>query len=445
MSFVRTDSGESFNTNERVGNQMSDPAGSPKLNLPKLAAGRAYRFHTMIKPSGAQCNLDCAYCFYLHKEDLLRQPAIPRMDDSLLELHIHQYIEAQTGNEVVFSWQGGEPTLMGLDFFQRVVDIQRKYEKPGQQIWNDLQTNGILLNDEWCSFLAKNKFMVGLSIDGPAELHDLYRYSKGRKPTFSRVMAAVKLLHKYELSFGALCVVNRTNARRPLDVYRFLRDTVKPRIIQFIPCVEPANFLSVAPGYWDWDNLPRCGTTASQPGTSDSVVAEWSVAPDDWGSFLTSIWEEWIHKDYGRVFVDQFENVISQLLGYGAQKCVSGRVCGKALAVEHNGDLYSCDHFVYPEYKLGNIRETHEGDLAFSEQQLKFAFAKSDTLPQYCRSCTHLELCWGECPKNRFTKTPDGENGLNYLCSGLKTFYATVKQHKSELEKRLPFAKSPRA
>lgn len=409
----------------------------PELQLPKLANGDFYRFHTMIKPSGAQCNLDCAYCFYLHKEDLLQQPQSPRMGDSLLEMHIRQYIEAQTGDEVVFSWQGGEPTLMGLAFFERVVELQQRHKKAGQRIENDLQTNGILLDDRWCAFLAQNNFLIGLSLDGPAELHDRYRYSKGNKPTFARVMAAVDLLHKHHVVFSVLCVVNRSNARRPIDVYRFLRDQVRPRMIQFIPGVEPVDFCSVAPGHWHGDKLPTVGTPAAKPGSPDSVVTDWSVAPDDWGYFLARVWDEWFKRDYGRVFVDQFENVISQMFGHGAQQCVSGRICGKALAIEYNGDLYSCDHFVYPEYKLGNIGEIHEGDLAFSERQKQFAYAKSETLPRYCKSCAHLELCWGECPKNRFVKTTEGEKGLNYLCPGLKKFYAKVSSDRSELARRL--------
>jgi uncharacterized protein len=409
----------------------------PQLKLPKLSGGDSYRFHTMLKPSGAQCNLDCAYCFYLHKEDLLHQPQAPRMSDSMLESHIRQYIEAQTGDEVVFSWQDGEPTLMGIDFFKRVVEIQKKYQKAGQRIENDLQTNGILLDDAWCEFLAAHNFLVGLSIDGPAELHDLYRYNKGNKPTFNRVMAAVALLHQHKIVFNALCVVNRSNSQRPLDVYRFLRDQVRPRIIQFTPGMEQRDFRSVAPGHWDWDKLPRLGSSAATPGNPDSVVADWSVAPEDWGTFLTTVWDEWMQRDFGRVFVDQFENVLSQLLGRGPQKCVNGRICGKALALEYNGDLYSCDHFVYPEYKLGNIRDIHEGELAFSEQQKKFGYAKSDSLPQYCRTCAYLELCWGECPKNRFIKTPAGEKGLNYLCAGLKMFYAKVTADRAELFRRL--------
>jgi uncharacterized protein len=416
---------------------MMNMATDPALKLPRLTGGDFYRFHTMVKPSGAQCNLDCAYCFYLHKDVLLGQSQAPRMNDDLLSAHIRQYIEAQTGDEVVFTWQGGEPTLMGLDFFKRVVEIQKKFRKNGQRIENDLQTNGILLDDEWCSFLAQNSFLIGLSIDGPAELHDLYRYSKGNKPTFARVMDAVSLLHKHQICFSALCVVNRANARRPIDVYRFLRDQVKPRIIQFIPGLEPVDFRSVAPGYWDWDKLPLVGSPEAQPGHPNSVVADWSVVPEDWGYFLTRVWDEWLRRDYGRVFVDQFENVISQMFGHGAQKCVSGKICGKALAMEFNGDLFSCDHYVYPEYRLGNIREVHEGDLAFSGQQKKFAYAKSDSLPEYCQSCPYLELCWGECPKNRFVKTPGGEKGLNYLCPGLRKFYAKARADRSILARRL--------
>jgi uncharacterized protein len=410
---------------------------SPELKLPPLKAGDFYRFHTMIKPSGSQCNLDCSYCFYLHKEDLLHQPNMPRMGEALLEQHIRQYIEAQTGPEVTFSWQGGEPTLMGLDFFQRVIQLQQQYKKPGQAISNDLQTNGILLNEEWCAFLKEHHFLVGLSIDGPAHLHNVHRYSKGKLPTFERVMEAVKLLHQHQISFNALCVVNNLNVHRPIDVYRFLRDQVRPFMIQFIPCVETVDFHRVAPGYWQKDDLPLDGSPRTKPGQPDAVVTEWSVASEDWGYFLTRVWDEWFKRDWGRVYIDQFENVMSQLFGCGAQKCVSSEICGRALAIEHNGDLYSCDHFVYPEYKLGNICDVHEGDMAFSEQQQRFAYAKSTSLPKYCKTCTYLKLCWGECPKNRFLKTPIGEPGLNYLCRGLKRFYVKVLASQDELSRRL--------
>ncbi|HEY5801743.1 MAG TPA: anaerobic sulfatase maturase [Burkholderiaceae bacterium] len=412
-------------------------APEPPLRLPPLAGGDHYAFHTMVKPSGSQCNLDCSYCFYLHKEDLLAQPRTPRMSDSMLERHIRQYIEAQSGPQVVFSWQGGEPTLMGLEFFRRVVALQEKHAKPGQRIENDLQTNGILLDDAWCAFLKQHRFLVGLSIDGPAALHDLHRYNKGGQPTFARVMEAVALLHAHGIRFNALCVVNRDNARRPIDVYRFLRDEVRPNMIQFLPGVEPIDFRTAAPGRGPSSSLPVTGTPQARPGNADSCVTAWSVDADDWGYFLSRIWQEWFRRDYGRVYIDQFENVISQMLGYGAQKCVTSQVCGKGLAIEHNGDLYSCDHYVYPEYKLGNIADIHQGDLAFSEQQKRFGLAKSAALPGDCRDCRFLQLCWGECPKNRFVATRSGEAGLNYLCPGLKTFYATATAARPELVKRI--------
>ncbi|MES2150251.1 MAG: anaerobic sulfatase maturase [Pseudomonadota bacterium] len=409
----------------------------PPLGLPELDKGDYYFFHTTVKPAGAQCNLDCTYCFYLHKEELLQQPKTPRMSESALETHIRQYIAAQTGPEVIFTWQGGEPTLAGLDFFERVVSLQQKYKKPGQAIANDLQTNGVLLDEAWCRFLKQHQFLVGLSIDGPRALHDRYRVNKGGQPTFDRVMQAVALLHQHGIEFNALCVVNRENARRPIDVYRFLRDTVRPKVIQLLPCVEPSDFRSTAPGFAERSAMPPSGSSRARPGTPLSVVTDWTVDAEDWGYFLGRIWDEWLARDYGKVFVDQFENVISQLFGYGAQKCVSAEVCGKALALEHDGSLYSCDHFIYPEYRLGHINEVHQGDLAFSERQKQFAFAKRDTLPAYCRSCDYLRLCWGECPKNRFVKTPDGEPGLNYLCPGLKLFYAKVSLARGDLACRL--------
>jgi uncharacterized protein len=399
----------------------------PMMTLPALAAGKIYRFHTMVKPSGSQCNLDCAYCFYLHKQDLLQQEKKPRMSEAVLEQHIRQTLEANTGPSVVFSWQGGEPTLMGIDFFQRVVELQSRYKKPGQAIDNDLQTNGILLDAHWCEFLKQHNFLVGLSIDGPADLHDVFRYTKGGTATFERVLAAVDLLHQYQVPFNALCVVNRKNARRPIDVYRFLRDRVRPRLIQFIPCVEPVDFRTVAPGQW----------TPIRPAANPASVTDWSVLPEDWGYFLNRVWDEWLRRDYGRVFVDQFENVVSQMFGYGAQKCVSAEICGKAVALEHNGDLYSCDHYVYPEYKLGNILQQHAGDLAFSSRQQAFGYAKKTSLSAYCKSCSALALCWGDCPKHRFTPTPDGEPGLSYLCQGLKLFYAKVTAARPELARRM--------
>jgi uncharacterized protein len=359
------------------------------------------------------------------------------MGAHVLEMHIRQYIESQSSDEVVFSWQGGEPSLMGLDFFKNVIALQAKYKKPSQRIENNFQTNGLLLDEDWCSFLKQHRFLVGISIDGPAELHDVYRINKSGSPTFQRVMRAVQLLHNYKVPFNALCVVNRINARRPTDTYRFLRDKVRPQIIQFIPGLEPVEFHKVAPGYWDVEQSHLLGSPSAKPGVSDSAVTPWSLDPDDWGYFLTRIWDEWLRRDYGRVFVDQFENVISQMFGQGPQKCTSAPACGKGLALEHNGDLYSCDHFVYSEYKLGNIAHVHQSELALSEKQLEFGRSKYSKLTDYCKSCNYLDLCWGDCPKNRFIRSPQGELGHSYLCNGLRKFYAKVVASRSEISRRM--------
>ncbi|MHA3114017.1 anaerobic sulfatase maturase [Acinetobacter sp. ANC 4193] len=406
----------------------------PTLSLPKLQGNDFYAFHSMVKPSGSQCNIDCDYCFYLHKQELLAQSKTPRMNDTVLEQHIRQYIEAQTGPEVIFTWQGGEPTLMGLDFFRTVVQLQQKYAKPNQQIFNDLQTNGIALDEEWCQFLKAHHFLVGISIDGPQALHDQLRKTKNQKSTFDYVMKAIGLLHQHQIPFNALCVINHYNAQHPLAVYRFLRDQIRPRMIQFLAAVEQIDFKTTAPSYLTHNKqIPIVNLDTAV----ESTVTDWSVQAKDWGIFLSTIWQEWLAQDYGRVFVDQFENTISQMLGYGAQKCTTAPICGKAVALEHNGDLYACDHFVYPEYKLGNILDTHEGHLVFSAKQQEFAYAKSQSLPNYCKSCQFLNLCFGECPKNRFITAPTHETGLNYLCEGLKIFYRTAIQDSVILQQRL--------
>lgn len=377
----------------------------------------------MNKPSGAECNIDCDYCFYLHKTDLLEHKPHARMDDPTLEQHIRQYIESQTGEQVVFSWQGGEPTLMGLPFFERVVQLQAQYAKPGQRIENDLQTNGIALDDEWISFLKKNNFHVGLSIDGPRELHDRYRKTRNNKPTFDLVMNAARKLVAADVSFAALCVVNRANAKRPKEVYRFLVDEVGSWRVQFNPAVEPRAFKESAPGKMDFSSAPIQDSPRAKPGHPLSIVTDWSVDPDDYGTFLAGVWDEWLATDFGRIHVNLFETAIAQAAGMPAQTCTQAEFCGKGLAVEHDGEVYSCDHFVYPEYRLGNIAQTHLGDMAFSAAQEKFGMDKRDTLPKQCRSCDYLQLCWGECPKNRLIKSRDGEVGMNYLCSGLYHFY----------------------
>jgi len=391
----------------------------------------------MVKPIGALCNLDCTYCYYLHKEGLLHHPRAPRMSDAMLEQHIRQYIEAQTGDEVVFSWQGGEPTLLGLDFFRRAVELEARYKKPNQRIENDLQTNGTLLDAEWATFLRQHNFLVGLSCDGPRELHDRYRVTKGGQPTHEKVVAAAKLLKRHGVPFNLLCVVNRESAKRPLDVYRFLSRELGAQRVQLIACVEPKVFRDVAPQHWDTAGMPVVGSAQARPGAPDSVVTDWSVDPLDWGTFLSKVWDDWYSRDYGRVHVDIFETAVAQSLGMPAQRCVTAEFCGKGMAIEHTGDAYSCDHYVYPEYRVGNIGETHWGDMAYSERQKKFGFAKRDTLPQYCRQCPHLKLCWGECPKNRLVRAPDGEVGLNYLCPGLKRFYAHIQRDMPTIIRRM--------
>lgn len=382
------------------------------------------QFHAMTKPIGSTCNLDCTYCYYLSKEILVKGPGAARMSDETLELFIQQYIAGVTGDQVVFSWQGGEPTLLGLDFFRKVIAFEKKHAKPGQRIENDLQTNGTLLNEEWCEFLKEHRFLVGLSIDGPKEIHDYYRVSKGGRPTFDQVFAGAKLLQRYGVPFNTLTCVHRFNGRKPLDVYRFLRQELDSRHIQFIPIVEHRNFERVAPQRWNSDELPRDGDPEARPGHPHSIVTDWSVDPDDWGYFLCKVFDRWLSQDIGKVMVNHFETLVAQHLGLPSQICIYSENCGKGVAVENDGSVYSCDHYVYPEYRLGDLKTGQLDKMVFSREQVKFGYAKSESLPQYCRQCAFLKDCWGECPKNRLIRTPDGEPGLNYLCRGFKTFFA---------------------
>lgn len=414
------------------------PRPPDKYDAPLLALERGPRsFHVMAKPAGSACNLDCAYCFYLSKETLPGGPGPGRMDDDVLENFIRRYIAGVTGSEVVFSWQGGEPTLRGLDFYRRVVELQSKHAKPGQRIENDLQTNGTLLDEEWCAFLRDHRFLVGLSIDGPRELHDTYRVTKGNQPTFDKVFAAAKLLKKFGVPFNTLTCVNRINARKPLDVYRFLRREVGSTHMQFIPIVEYKGFDRVAPKHWDAARHPRVDDPEARPGHENSVVTEWSVDPEDWGYFLSKTFDEWLNRDVGKVLVNHFETLVSQHLGRGSQLCVYSENCGKALAIEHDGEVYACDHFVYPEFRRGNIRENELHHMAFAREQVKFGYAKSESLPQACRECEFLSDCWGECPKNRILRTADGEPGLNYLCRGFKRYLAHAIPEVERLVARL--------
>ena len=382
-------------------------------------------FHVMTKPIGPICNLDCKYCFYLEKENLYQSERKEhpswQMPDDVLESYIRQYIEAQQVPEISFAWQGGEPTLLGVRFFRKVVALQAKYAN-GKRITNALQTNGTLLDDEWCAFLAENRFLVGLSVDGPRDLHDTYRVDKQQRPTFDRVMQGLEHLKKHRVEFNTLTVVNRKNSQKPLDVYRFLRD-IGSGFIQFIPLVERA---PAAPGARTPDGLIQLSLAAPPvPGNSGSrsPVTDWSVRAEDYGAFLVGIFDEWVRRDVGRVFVQLFDVALGNWIGAGSGLCVFAEQCGSALAIEHNGDVYACDHYVYPEYRRGNIAHQALADMVGSPEQKKFGCDKSDTLPRYCRECEVRFACNGECPKHRFVRTPDGEWGLNYLCPAYKRFF----------------------
>lgn len=387
------------------------------------ALSPAAAYEVMVKPVGAACNMNCTYCYYLHKQTLLQQVRVPRMDAHILEEHIRQTLETQPQQEVVFHWQGGEPTIAGLDFFKKAIALQKRYRRPGQRVGNNLQTNGTLLDNEWAAFLAENGFLVGLSLDGPRDINDRHRRTKAQTSVFDRVLKAARLLRQREVPFSVLCVVNRDNARRPLAVYRFLSQEVRPRILQFIPAYEPVNFRSASPRVADPAAAPMTGSARARPGTPGSVVTAWSVDPTDWGRFLCAVWDEWLARDYGRVFVDLFEDAVSVAVGRGAQRCVSAERCGGGLALESDGSLYSCDHFVYPDYRLGNISQTDQASLAASPRQREFGDAKSNTLTGTCRECEFLTLCGGDCPKSRFVRAPNGEVGLSYLCPGHKVFF----------------------
>ena len=386
-------------------------AGDLKHHGAEHSIERLPEFHVMAKPVGPICNLDCRYCFYLEKEKLYPATSSWTMSDDLLESYIRQYIEAQDASTITFAWQGGEPTLLGVEYFQTIVELQRRHSN-GKRIANALQTNGVLLDDAWCEFLAQNGFLVGLSVDGPARLHDCYRVNKGGQPTFDAVLRGLGYLKKHGVEFNTLTVVHRTNSRYPLEVYRFLKD-IGSTFLQFIPIVE-----RTAP-------LPdTSGLVLIRPEVvPGAVVADWSVEPLQFGKFLCRIFDEWVRADVGRYFVQIFDVALESWLGIPQSLCVFRDTCGTAMALEHNGDLYSCDHYVYPENRLGNISEHPLAALAGSLQQHRFGVDKLNTLPRYCHECEVRFACNGECPKHRFTRTPHGEWGLNYLCPGYKLFF----------------------
>jgi len=358
-------------------------------------------FHVMAKPTGSRCNLKCDYCFFLEKEQLYPQSTF-RMSDEIMEDYIRQTIEAHKVPQVTIAWQGGEPTLMGLDFFRRAVEIEKKYMKPRMRIENTLQTNGVLIDKEWSEFLHENRFLVGLSLDGPREMHDAYRKDKAGNPVFDKVVRAARLLQEHKVDFNILCTVNAVNSQNPLDVYRFFRDELKAQYIQIIPIVE------------------RDNETGDQEGTD---ITDRSVDPEQYGKFLTEIFDEWVRKDVGKMFIQFFDGVLASYVRGRSTLCILSPTCGEGVALEHNGDLYSCDHFVEPKYKLGSITDDPLAELVSSDKQRSFGQAKQDTLPKYCKECEFVFTCHGECPKNRVLITPDGEEGLNWLCRGLKDFF----------------------
>ncbi len=378
-------------------------------------------FSVLAKPTGAVCNLDCKYCFFLSKE-MLYPGSRFRMADELLEEYIKQMIESQNVPEVTISWQGGEPTLMGKDFFRRSIELENKYRKPNTTILNTMQTNGILVDDEWCKIFKDNNFLIGLSIDGPKELHDYYRVDKSGHGSFDKVLKALKLMQKYDVDFNLLTTVHSRNADYPLEIYKFFRDDLKAKFIQFIPIVERDN----ETGFQEGDKVTERSLTAKQ-----------------WGNFLITIFDEWVRNDVGEVYVQMFDAALASWYGQPASMCIFAEKCGNALTMEHNGDLYSCDHFVEPGYLLGNILEKHMTDLIITDKQIKFGNDKLDTLPNYCLKCEVRFACHGECPKNRFIKTPDGEPGLNYLCEGYRAFFNYIDLPMKFMVKKLQMNQAP--
>lgn len=388
-------------------------------------------FHIMTKPIGPICNLDCTYCFYLEKENLYGEKKSFKMQDDVLESYIRQYIQSQSGPIVSFAWQGGEPTLLGVPYFERVIQLQAKY-CGGKRIQNAFQTNGTLLDDQWGEFLYRNSFLVGISIDGPAEIHDTYRVDKGGQPSHAKVMRGLEVLKRHNVEFNTLTVVQRNNSYKPLEVYRFLK-SIGSQFLQFIPIVEE---ISPEPD--------RNGLRLLKPyAPLETTVSEWSVEPLQYGIFLQTIFDEWVRADVGRIFVNLFDVALESWMGMDQSLCVFAKTCGSALAMEHNGDLYSCDHFVYPDNKLGNILERPLAALAGLPKQSHFGNAKANTLPKECIECDVRFACNGECPKHRFLKTASGERGLNYLCAGYKHFFHHIDPYMQFMANELVHQRPP--
>ncbi len=388
-------------------------------------------FHVMTKPIGPVCNLNCTYCFYLEKEKLYPDQSHWKMPQEVLESYIKQYIEAHRVPEVTFAWQGGEPTILGVNYFREIIRLQQKYAQ-GKTIHNALQTNGTLLDDNWATFLKDNHFLVGVSIDGTEKMHDKFRVDKGDRPTFHKVMHGIDVLKKHDVDFNTLTVVQRHNGHYPKEVYRFLKD-IGSGYIQFIPIVE-----RIAESEDTQDLL-----LVSPETPKEARLAPWSVEPLQFGRFLSSVFDDWVRADVGRIFVQIFDVALEAWMGYNPSLCVFRETCGEGLALEHNGDLYSCDHYVYEENRLGNIINDPLMSMVASEQQIKFGQDKRDALPRQCRECDVYFACHGECPKHRFMTTQDGEKGLSYLCEGYKHFFHHIDPYMRIMARELRANRAP--
>lgn len=385
--------------------------------------------YVMLKPAGAHCNLACKYCYYLEKNKLYPTAQRHLMSDEMLEQFTREYIEAQTMNQVLFTWHGGEPLLRSIDFYRKALSLQQKYAG-GRCIDNVIQTNGTLLTDEWCEFFAQNHWLVGISIDGPQPYHDHYRLTAAGKPSWQKVMQGIKLLKKHGVEWNAMAVVNAYNVNHPLEFYRFFKEN-GCQFLQFTPIVE---------------RLTRHEdgrTLASLADKNEISLSEASVAPEQWGYFLCAIFDEWVRKDVGKIFVEIFDCTLANWMGISPGICAYSKECGHAGVMEHNGDVYSCDHFVFPEYKLGNIRDHSLIDMLYGEQQQEFSRLKHSSLPRQCKECDMEFACHGECPKNRFMKDKYGDSGLNYLCPGYYHYYQHVAPYMDYMKQELMSQRPP--
>ena len=385
--------------------------------------------YVMLKPAGAHCNLACKYCYYLEKNKLYPTAQRHLMSDEMLEQFTREYIEAQTMSQVLFTWHGGEPLLRSIDFYRKALSLQQKYAG-SRRIDNVIQTNGTLLTDEWCEFFAQNHWLVGISIDGPQPYHDHYRLTAAGKPSWKKVMQGIKLLKKHGVEWNAMAVVNAYNANHPLEFYRFFKEN-GCQFLQFTPIVERQT------------RHEDGRTLASLADKNEIPLSEASVAPEQWGYFLCAIFDEWVRKDVGKIFVEIFDCTLANWMGISPGICAYSKECGHAGVMEHNGDVYSCDHFVFPEYKLGNIRDHSLIDMLYGEQQQEFSRLKHSSLPRQCKECDMEFACHGECPKNRFMKDQYGDSGLNYLCLGYYHFYQHVAPYMDYMKQELMAQRPP--